>query len=301
MMKKILAILITISIQSTLVFCQTGQQDFPKLSGPYLGQNPPGNKPEVFAPGIVSTELYNHCTISVSPDGTEIYWAAGLLDAPRRIYFSVNENGMWRQPEIVPFTKSEDGDCPVLSPDGKKMFFNSNRPITKGGSRRERIWCVERTSKNWGDPFCLNVEINDEHLHWQVSVDNKENLYFGSERIGSKGKDDIFFAEFLNGGYAKAYSLGSEINTEFLESTPYISPDGGYLIFSREELYISYKKEDGSWTRSRSLGSDFRKAFCPYVSPDGKYLFFLKMGMGYNDIYWVSAKIIEDLRSSGCP
>jgi hypothetical protein len=30
--------------------------------------------------------------------------------------------------------------------------------------------------------------------------------------------------------------------------------------------------------------------------PDGKYLFFLKMGMGYNDIYWVSANLIEKLR-----
>lgn len=35
---------------------------------------------------------------------------------------------------------------------------------------------------------------------------------------------------------------------------------------------------------------------CPYVSPDGKYLFFLRMGMGYNDIYWVSGKILNELK-----
>jgi hypothetical protein len=32
--------------------------DFPKLTGPYLGQKPPGMKPEIFAPGIVSTGMY---------------------------------------------------------------------------------------------------------------------------------------------------------------------------------------------------------------------------------------------------
>jgi hypothetical protein len=32
------------------------QTDFPKLTGPYLGQKPPGMTPIIFAPGSVSTE-----------------------------------------------------------------------------------------------------------------------------------------------------------------------------------------------------------------------------------------------------
>jgi hypothetical protein len=32
------------------------KDDFPVLSGPYLGQLPPGLTPEIFAPGIVCTE-----------------------------------------------------------------------------------------------------------------------------------------------------------------------------------------------------------------------------------------------------
>ncbi|MBE0653987.1 MAG: PD40 domain-containing protein, partial [Bacteroidales bacterium] len=272
------------------------QRDFPKLSGPYLGQKPPGTTPEIFAPGIISTDMYNHCSVCVSPDGTEIYWAMAPLDTPRRIYFVKMENGIWKLPQIIAFTQTEDGDCPMLSTDGKKMFFNSNRPISQGGNRRERIWCVERTSNGWGAPFCLSAEINNEHLHWQVSVDSNENLYFGSERDGTKGKDDVFIAEFLNGKYSKAYSLGTEINSEAHESTPYIAPDGSYLIFSRNGLHISYKQKNGYWTKAKSLGDNFEKAFCPYVSPDGKYIFFLKMGMGFNDIYWVSTEIIEELK-----
>ena len=48
------------------------QDDFPKLTGPYLGQQPPGKELKRFAPGIVSP---HHSSISVSPDGKEIYWA----------------------------------------------------------------------------------------------------------------------------------------------------------------------------------------------------------------------------------
>ena len=30
--------------------------DWPVLKGPYIGQKPPGMTPEIFAPGIISTE-----------------------------------------------------------------------------------------------------------------------------------------------------------------------------------------------------------------------------------------------------
>lgn len=292
-MKKVILISYVLFIA---VLINAQKKDFPVLKGSYLGQKPPGMTPEIFAPGIVSTDMYNHCTVSISPDGKEIYWAMAPLDAPRRIYFSKIINGTWTQPEIVGFTRSDDGDCPILSPDGKKLYFNSNRPLPPGTTRRERIWCAERTATGWGVPFPLGPEINDEHLHWQVSVDARGNLYFGSERAGSKGSDDVFMAESVNGAYRKPASLGTEINSELHEDNPFIAPDGSYLIFCRDGLWISFKQNNGSWTKARNMGGVFMGAGCPYVSPDQKYIFFLIMGQGSNDIWWVDAKIIEDLK-----
>jgi len=48
---------------------------FPVLRGPYLGQKPPGMAPEVFAPGIVTTELNEHGSPTFSPDLSEMYWS----------------------------------------------------------------------------------------------------------------------------------------------------------------------------------------------------------------------------------
>jgi len=294
-MKKVLFVLIAILSQVSLVNCQTNPTDFPVLKGPYLGQKPPERNPEIFAADIVSTSMVNHCSITISPDGTELYWAMSPLDTPPRIFFSRIVNGIWSKPEIVNFTLSEDGDCPMFSPDGKKMFFSSNRPLPNGNTRRERIWYVERINGVWNNPIHLGEVINKEHLHWTFSVDAKGNLYFGSERKGSKGKDDVFYAEYLNGAYKVPVSLGNEINTEAHEGCPFVAPDGKYLIFSRNGLWISFKGENGNWMKAISMGKKF-DGICPYVSPDGKYIFFLKIGMRYDDIYWVSTKIIEELR-----
>ena len=47
------------------------------LDGPYLGQDPPGLEPEVFAPGIVSTRWGQEFGITFSPDGKEVYFTRG--------------------------------------------------------------------------------------------------------------------------------------------------------------------------------------------------------------------------------
>jgi hypothetical protein len=41
---------------STAACSQTQKTDFPVLKGPSLGQKPPGSTPEIFVPGVISTE-----------------------------------------------------------------------------------------------------------------------------------------------------------------------------------------------------------------------------------------------------
>jgi hypothetical protein len=85
----------------------TAKEDFPVLKGPYLGQKPPGLRPEIFAPGIVSTEHKEHSTLAFSPDGTEIYWSIWPIprsaNIPQVIKFMKMENGRWSKPQVAPF------------------------------------------------------------------------------------------------------------------------------------------------------------------------------------------------------
>lgn len=49
------------------------QTEFPKLTGPYMGQKPPGMTPELFAPEIISREDTREFAITFSPDGREFF------------------------------------------------------------------------------------------------------------------------------------------------------------------------------------------------------------------------------------
>ena len=51
----------------------TRKDDFSLLKGPYLGQKPPGMTPEIFAPGIISTNLDERIA-AFTPDGKEFYF-----------------------------------------------------------------------------------------------------------------------------------------------------------------------------------------------------------------------------------
>lgn len=260
--------------------------DFPTLTGPYLGQKPPGRSPELFAPGIVAS---GHASVTISNDGTEIYWADD------RIYLTRYESGRWTKPEPLPFsTEDTHDDSPKLSPDNRKLYFNSDRPRRPGDSRRERIWCAERTAGAWGEPRPLGPEINDAHLHWQVSVDREGRLYFGSERQGTKGKDDVFVAEPRDGGYAPPVSLNGAVNSSAHEGSPFVAADGRYLIFLRDsDLWVSFRGNDGRWEPAQRLPAP-EGAACPYVSPDGEHFFFLRFdqdasGAYHPRVYWMDA------------
>lgn len=100
--------------------------DFPVLKGSYLGQNLPGRIPEVFAPGIISTNEFKEFSGSFTPDGTEYYFCrftegAGLMETKLL-------NGKWTEPKPADFNTKYIDNEPHITSDGKIMYFNSSRP-----------------------------------------------------------------------------------------------------------------------------------------------------------------------------
>lgn len=128
-----------------------------------------------------------------------------------------------------------------------------------------------------------------------VSVTADGTLYV------TRGRDGICRQEFKDGIYSKFMSLVDPINLPRADFHPFISPDGSYLIFDSydrseniggADLYISFRKEDGSWSDPDHLGDKINTQGwegCPFVSRDGKHFFFTREG----DIYWVSTKIFH--------
>jgi len=273
----------------------------------YLGQKKPGLKPEIFAPGIVSTEK-NELNSVFSPDGKEFYYAINFPSKGYTIMVIAREKNRWTNPEVASFSGEYRDVDMCISYDGRKLFFCSNRPVDGSQPQGLRIWVTEKKGDKWGKPVYLRSGINAGRNQVYPSVTKKETLYFQSRREGNFGGSDIYRSRFVNGKFMQPENLGSMINSEFNEGDVLIAPDESYIIvscsgrpdsFGGGDLYISFKKNDGSWAKLKNMGKTFNTTYteyCPMLSPDGKYLFFTSKKTGNGDIYWVSAKFIEELK-----
>ena len=284
----------------SLTFCQTVSKTFPVLNGAYLGQNPPGNKPEVFAPGIISTETGYEAGISFSKDMTELFYFSrkSIEGMENRIMQMKMVRNVWSQPEPPSFALDLVEYEAFITPDNLRVFFKSQRPKPAGSSGNGGIWYSGRENDDWGDPVYLPGVINDG---WVMSVTStlEGTLYFTGSYDSGYG---LYRAEFRNGTYSKPEYLPVEINKSkyFGASHPFIDPDESFLIFDangakNSDLFISFRKNDGGWTDAVPLGPEINTPGyegIATVSPDGKYLFFNRD----NDIYWVSAQVIERLK-----
>jgi ankyrin repeat protein len=283
---------------------------FPVLEGDYLGQRPPEGKAELFAPGIVSSIWGLHSTAVFSPDGNEVYWAP-MMTFPGEIYsrggllVMKRVDGRWTAPEWALFSGPDvNDDVPFFSPDGKRIYFISSRALPgESGGGDERIWFADRIAAGWSSVRPLDAGVNEHDMHWEFSLDRPGNLYFGGQAPDSRGLSDIYLARFVGGKYERPANLGVPVNSAAGENTPFVAPDGSYLLFSRQyDLWVSFRGAGNAWSEPVKLGPEVNSPsveLCPIVTADGRYLFFLSQRDGESHAYWVSAGAIEKLRPAG--
>jgi hypothetical protein len=217
------------------------------------------------------------------------------------------EKGVWTPPRPVSFGSSHGDGEPFFSPDGRRLYFLSLRPLTPGGAAsKENVWYVERAASGWSEPRPVSPLVNAFEHHWLFSVSSSGTLYFSSIRNGGTGGRDFYRSRLVNGSHEQPQNLGTVINTTGDEHMPYIAPDESYLIFvsnghppaaARSRFFISYRNADGSWTAPVGLGDKIHtvpQGLCPLVTPDGKFLFFVAQG----DIWWADAGFVQALRPS---
>ncbi len=328
------AIFIGILILFFMIFCNcTRQSDFPILKGPYLGQTPPGMIPEIFAPGIVSTGMREFASV-FSPDG-DIFFFTNSSTPVATILFMEDINNKWTSPQVASFSgRYRDLDM-MFSYDGSRLFFCSDRPVNASQEPKQDmdIWYVEKSGIDWDTPNHLGDVVNSNAQEYYPCLTRAGTLYFTSTREGGLGRGDIYRSRLIHGKYEAPQNLGRPINTPFPEGDLYIAPDESYIIvtcYGRSDglgsgdLYISFRAKDGSWTPMKNMGApinSYANEHCPVVSFDGKYLYFtsyrsqikippdspltfddikrIQMSAGNGvggDIYWVDAKIIEELK-----
>lgn len=266
------------------------------ISGQTIYDKKPVLKPRIFAEGTISTDTHSEFDITFTNSGKTAYFTRRLAGEPQRIYYSDFADGKWSSPKIASFSTFREGS-PLITPDGRTLYFASTRPIPGTVSRGiydENIWKVEKTENGWSSPVPLTDKIDKIQTEGEefpssnessLYTNDGENFYFSTQKRGSKGID-IYKTQLLAGEFSEPEKLSGEVNSEkYWESGGILSPDDRYIFlniygetegFGLEDIYVSRRTETG-WAKPVNLGklinTEANEA-APRFSPDGKYFFF---------------------------
>ena len=292
-MKKIILHFMVLVLLIAFTNCNRNKE-FPVLEGEYLGQEPPGDIPELFAPGIVSTGLYER-DMAITQDGKEIYFCVSMgNNSLTKIIMTKIINDKWTKPEVAPFSKNSSYNDiePFISPDGQKFYFASDRP--KGKTNAENmeekeydIWVMDREGNGWGEPYNFGEPVNSEGNEFFPSLTKDGTIYFTRREKGERA-DHIFRSRIVDGKYEESEKLGPNVNSGRAEFNAFIAPDESYLLVcvaGRQDAvgsidyYVTFRDENDNWTEPVNLGEKINttdwKEYSPFISPDGKYFFFM--------------------------
>jgi hypothetical protein len=242
-----------------------------------------------FLPEIMA-QFPNVRDLTINSGEDEVYFTAqsymGDLSA---IITCSKQKGKWSKPEVASFSGQYQDLEPFLSADELRLYFVSNRPKNDQSNAKDYdIWFVERkkVGANWSEPKNLGAPVNTKEDEFYPSLSNTGNLCFTRDGAGSKGKDDIFYSKWQNGAYTIPVSMSDSINTDGYEFNAFLAPDESFLMytcynrgdgFGSGDLYISFNKGNGIWSRAENLGAkinDSTMDYCPFVDLKSGILYF---------------------------
>lgn len=188
----------------------------------------------------INTDM-NEGAQSLSVDGRLMYFTACNRDSGYGscdIYVSVKEGDNWRAPVNLgpPINTAAWEAQPSVSPDGKTLFFVSNRAGSSGGMD---IWKSEMNRQGlWLEPVNMGELINTsgDEMSPFIHHDN-QTLYFSSNGLIGIGGFDLFKSSIgENGKWTEPVNLGFPINTFYDETGLFVTASGKRAYFASDRL-----------------------------------------------------------------
>lgn len=211
-----------------------------------------------------------------------------------------------------------DDKSPSVTLDGKKLYFNSRRPVNTDdpvdvegdGQHFENIYYASWDSAKamWSEASEIPGQINERGVHSActgISQDGKQIFIYKNNLMDNKSRGgDIFISKVMNNKWKTPEAVGKPVNTTYFESGACISPDGKTLYFVSEspkygkqkgyggaDIWMVQRISKTEWGKPVNLGPEINTPYQEggiFLAADGKTLFFCSNGpnsMGDLDIF----------------
>jgi hypothetical protein len=223
-------------------------------------------------------------TPKLTTDGTVLFFSRRIDGRQSDIYVSRLQNGTWQPAQPVAELNSAANEVgPILSPDGKQLYFYSDRPGGLGGTD---IYVASKTADGaWGKPKCLGPKVNSAAHEYDPAISpDGMSLYFASNRTDETAKriaDDkqpasqewnVTLRAQLDLTMFDLYrSRRDGIDTEWgpsaaleeinrpdsTDGAPFVSPNGAFLYFASDRTARNGERRNLDLYRARLSGDGF--------------------------------------------
>ncbi|MEZ4722312.1 MAG: hypothetical protein R2813_10615 [Flavobacteriales bacterium] len=207
---------------------------------------------------------------------------------------------------------------PVISPDGKKLYYTNRGPDSKGemmdakskkteiGNYYEDVFVAEKLDGDDNFKFAegasLSDNVNQSGRHeapMSISYDNQFLFIYMS---GSRQEEDIFWSKSIGDtAWSKPEKLKGAVNSPHYEGHAFLGPDNKTLYFSSDkpgglggrDIYKAVMQDDSSFAQVENLGPKINSEFnedAPFMYSNGSSLYFASEAhgsMGGYDIFYI--------------
>lgn len=199
-----------------------------------------------------------------------------------------------------PFNLESNEGGASITIDNRVLYYTKCIRNKKGYNNCD-IYYVNREDNAWSVVKTFSDKISKLDS-WEsqptVSSDGK-TIIFASDRVGGYGKIDLYEINWLNSKWSNPKNLGSAINSNENEKSPYLHTDGKTLFFSSTnfpslggfDIFYSRMDSFGNWQEPQNIGYPINSVadeISLFVSTDGSKAYFASNqldGVGGWDIY----------------
>jgi peptidoglycan-associated lipoprotein len=201
-------------------------------------------------PSVINDDIRNEACATFTPDGKTMVFAKGNTKQKKKggidvdLYITRYRNGAWA--EVTPinintqFKDENTSDArryswdstPAFSPDGRTLYFASNR---KGGYGGTDIYSAQVDARGrFGKIKNMGPDINTPGDEMFPYMAENQKFYFASDGHPGYGMLDLFVVNRVN-GKTTIENLGKPVNSTADDFGIYLfKPDRGFLTSNRE-------------------------------------------------------------------
>jgi hypothetical protein len=238
--------------------------------------------------GVIDQD--NDDTLAFTPDEKTVFF--DRTSGPHKtIMIAHKVHGRWRSAQVASFSGRWFDQDPVVSPDGRYMLFNSDRPVSPGGrplvqtyfsktgAPGSNIWRVDRRGIGWGEPRWLGPHINNDVFVDFASIAGDGTLYFMRWDASIRNME-LWQASYASGRYGipQRVIIG---DPSVSIHDPAVAVDQSFIVFDYGKvtgglgrLSIAFRRGD-NWSPPIDMG-DAVNGDIPWgshLSPDGRTVY----------------------------